>query len=120
MSEENQESQENQESTTDRVLEPVMAPEPVSHIEPDESFKLVSEAVEAPEPASEPELEPVLPPTPEDGQEEEEQVPSEIVRSMATMLRKRKNNTITHQEAMELLSSDKKLFDEIYSMKSWR
>ena len=110
------------EEFTDPVTDPV--PEPLN--EPETPVE--------PEPSPEPEVEPEPAPEPEPAVDDEGDklaAPPEAIQlqmgdidphtvyRMSQLLRKRQNNEITQSQAHALLTSDEKLFWEVYGTKCW-
>ena len=110
------------EEFTDPVTDPVPEPlnEPETPVEPEPSPEPEVEPEPAPEPPVdiEPAPEPLEHYPPNLGWEMKDIDPHTVYR-MSQLLRKRQNNEITQSQAHALLTSDEKLFWEVYGTKCW-
>lgn len=102
-------------------LEPSPEPldEPETPVEPEPS----PEPEVEPEPAPEPpvDIEPAPEPATYDKGDElrMEDIDQHTIHRMSQLLRKRRNNSITQPQAYTLLTTDEKLFWEVYLMRTW-
>jgi hypothetical protein len=102
---------------------PIVDPEPpvdaVDDVEPEPS----PEPEVEPEPAPEPpvDIEPAPEPATDDKGDElrMEDIDQHTIHRMSQLLRKRRNNSITQPMALTLLTTDEKLFWEVYLMRTW-
>lgn len=114
----------------DGVSDPVDVPDqPIPVLPSDDPDPVDDVAVDDPEPVVDPEpavddVPSEVPDSPVDVKTDDKElsmddIDPETKRRMAQLLRKRRNNSITHPQAVTLMEMDEDLFWEVYNMRTW-